>query len=94
MDFCIQEQKDAVAFLILVQPRSSRSKIGPIQGDRLKVSITAPPVDGAANKAVIQLFSKALGCSKSSIEITHGKSSRKKRIQIQGIVKKQLEGLI
>jgi uncharacterized protein (TIGR00251 family) len=56
---------DGVALDVLVQPRASRAKLGPIHGDRIKVAVTAPPVDGEANAAVIELVAKALGVARA-----------------------------
>lgn len=69
---------------ILVQPRASRAKIGPVHDGRIKVSVTAPPVDGEANAAVIELFAKQLGVPKSAIEVIAGASSRRKRLRVTG----------
>lgn len=69
---------------ILVQPRASRAKIGPVHDGRIKVSVTAPPVDGEANAAVIELFAKQLGVSKSAVEVIAGASSRRKRLRVTG----------
>lgn len=69
---------------ILVQPRASRAKIGPVHDGRIKVSVTAPPVDGEANAAVIELFAKQLGVAKSAVEVIAGASSRRKRLRVTG----------
>lgn len=69
---------------ILVQPRASRAKIGPVHDGRIKVSVTAPPVDGEANAAVIELFAKQLGVPKSAVEVIAGASSRRKRLRVTG----------
>jgi hypothetical protein len=74
-----------VAVDILVQPRASRAKIGPVHGDRIKVAVTAPPVDGAANQAVIDLWARALGVARRDVEITAGQSSRRKTVSIAGV---------
>ena len=69
---------------ILVQPRASRAKLGPMHDGRLKVSVTAPPVDGEANAAVIELLAKELGVPKRQIEVIAGASSRRKTVRIEG----------
>lgn len=53
-----------------------------LYGDALKIKLTAPPVDGAANKMCIQFFAKLFGVSKSSIEIIAGQSSRSKVLKV------------
>ena len=62
---------------ILVQPRASRAKIGPMHDGRIKIAVTAPPVDGEANAAVIELVAEALGISRGAIEVIAGMSSRR-----------------
>lgn len=70
---------------ILVQPRASRSKLGPMHDGRLKVSVTAPPVDGEANAAVIEVLSKTLGIARRQIEIVSGQASRRKTVRLEGV---------
>lgn len=65
---------------ILVSPRSSRDGIGPLEGDRLRVRVTAAAVDNAANKAVIRLLSDRLTVPRGSLEIESGQTSRRKRV--------------
>jgi uncharacterized protein (TIGR00251 family) len=60
----------------------------------LKIRLTAPPVDGAANEALIAYLSKALGVSKSSVEIVSGHTSREKRIRISGINEEDIDQLL
>jgi len=84
----------AVTIDILVQPRASRAKIGPMHDDRLKVAVTAPPVDGEANAAVIELFAKRLGVPRSSVEIVAGASSRRKTIKIANVTAQQIAELL
>jgi uncharacterized protein YggU (UPF0235/DUF167 family) len=69
---------------VLVQPRASRAKIGPRHDGRIKIAVTAPPVDGEANAAVanasasIDLLAKSLGVAKSAVAVVAGASSRRK----------------
>jgi uncharacterized protein (TIGR00251 family) len=79
----IQDHPSGISFKIRVQPKSSRNRIDGTQGDALKLKVTAPPVDGAANKACIELLAKALGVPKSCLEITSGHAGRNKRILVQ-----------
>ena len=76
---------DAIIIDIRVVPRASRSEIVGFEGDVLKVRIAAPPVDNAANIELIKLLAKALGVSKSCLEIIGGQSSRSKRVRVAGI---------
>jgi uncharacterized protein (TIGR00251 family) len=70
---------------LLVQPRASRARIGPLQGDRFKVAVTAPPVEGAANAAVIELLAQKLGCPRRDVELVSGAGSRRKTVRLHGI---------
>ena len=90
----IRADGDAFCIDVLVQPRASRARIGPIQGDRLKVAVTAPPVEGEANRAVVEALAKALGCAKSNIEIARGQTGRRKTVRIAGVDRATLERLV
>lgn len=79
---------------VLVQPRASRAKIGPRHDGRIKIAVTAPPVDGEANAAVIELLAKSLGVAKSAIEVIAGASSRRKTLRIDGVTSEQIEALL
>jgi uncharacterized protein (TIGR00251 family) len=79
---------------VLVQPRASRAKIGPRHDGRIKIAVTAPPVDGEANAAVIELVAKALGISRGSVEVIAGATSRRKTLRVTGATASQLEELV
>lgn len=70
---------------VLVQPRASRPRFGPLHGDRIKVAVTAPPVDGEANAAVIDLVARTLDVPRAAIEVIAGAASRRKTLRIRGI---------
>lgn len=65
-----------------VIPRSSRNEVMEIAKNEYKIKVTAPPVDGEANQAVIKILAKHFGVSKNSIEIVGGKSAKVKIIDI------------
>ena len=90
----ITEADGAVTFDVLVQPRASRAKLGPIHDGRLKVAVTAPPVDGEANAAVIALLAKSVGVSRGAIEVIAGASSRRKTVRIAGVARAAIEALL
>jgi len=79
----IQALPDGFSFKLHVQPRSARNRIVGLHGDALKLKLTAPPVEGAANKACLEVLVQALGVPKSCLEITAGQSSRLKKIFIR-----------
>ena|SRR2546427_11988567 len=68
-----------------VQPRASQTEIGQVEGAELKVKVTAPPVDSAANEAVLRLLSETLGCPRSALELLRGRTSRHKQILVRGL---------
>jgi len=68
-----------------VLPRAKRCEISGIHNGALKVRVTAPPVDDAANRAIIEFFSTLLDISKSSLSILAGLKSRDKILQIKGL---------
>jgi uncharacterized protein (TIGR00251 family) len=84
----------AVTVEILVQPRSSRAKIGPMHDGRIKIAVTSPPVDGEANAAVIELLARRLGVARGNVEIVAGASSRRKTVKITGATEQQIAELI
>ena len=82
----IRETPQGVTLAIRVQPRSSRDEFiaGP-NADQLKVSITASPVDSAANNALPKFIAKSLGISPSAAALIRGQKSRNKILLIAGI---------
>ena len=81
----VRTMPDGIAFDVLVSPRASRARLGPIHGDRVKVAVTSAPVDGEANAAVVELVSRALGVVRSAVEITAGQTSRRKTLRVRGV---------
>ncbi len=79
---------------VQVQPRSSRDEIIGLHEGRLKIRISAPPVDGKANERLTEVIAKAFGVSKSSVEIVKGHHSRVKTITISGIRREDYDILI
>ncbi|HEX5973155.1 MAG TPA: DUF167 domain-containing protein [Gemmatimonadaceae bacterium] len=67
-----------------VQPRASRSEVVGTHGAALKVRLLAPPVDGAANDALVALLAKALGVPRRDVRIVQGATSRAKLVEIDG----------
>jgi uncharacterized protein (TIGR00251 family) len=85
MPFDIRDTAEGAQFALRVQPRASRNAIAGLVGDAVKLAITAPPVDGKANQAVIEFLSDALGVAKSRITILSGETGRNKRIAVRGM---------
>ena len=89
----LEEHDGAVTFDVLVQPRASRAKLGPVHDGRLKVAVTSPPVDGEANTAVIELIAKSLGIARGAVEVVAGATSRRKTIRVRGVSRAAIEEL-
>ena len=89
----IRTEGDAIVFDVLVQPRASRAKLGPVHDKRIKIAVTAPPVDGEANAAVIELVAKQLGVAKSAVAVIAGAASRRKTVRVAGVTKQSIEEL-
>ncbi|TWH49057.1 DUF167 domain-containing protein [Sporomusa sp. KB1] len=85
----IRELPDGIAFKVRVQPRASKNMVAGIMGDCLKIKLTSPPVDGAANAACTAFIAGILDVAKSSVVITTGQNSRLKVIKVTGIDKKK-----
>jgi uncharacterized protein (TIGR00251 family) len=83
--FDAHRRGDAVRFSVRLQPRASKNEIVGLQGISLKVRVTAPPVEGIANDALVELLSKELQTSRRNVCIVSGHSSRTKVIEISGV---------
>lgn len=81
----ITERDGAVTLDIAVKPRSGREGAGALQGDRLVVSVNAPPVDGKANLAVVRVLAETFGVPRSAVTIVRGETGRKKTVRIVGV---------
>ncbi len=90
----IQETSEGVILKVTVQPRGSRNEIAGLQGDALKIKLTAPPVEGAANKLCVEFLAKALKVRKSDVEIIHGQKSRSKKVLVRSTTRKRIESLL
>jgi uncharacterized protein (TIGR00251 family) len=86
----IRESNGVVTFAVRIQPRAKKDAITGEFGDALKVSLTAPPIDGRANEACVEFFAKLLKVPRSSVTIASGQSSRNKVIRVAGLTAEQL----
>lgn len=84
MAFTVRDTAQGAQFVLRVQPRASRNAIVGVMGDAVKLAITAPPVDGKANAAVIEYLSDLFRVPKSSVVIVTGETGRNKLIAIRG----------
>lgn len=81
----IGETGEGVTLKVRVQPRASRDAFGGEREGALVVRLTAPPVEGAANKALVRLLGRGLGVPPSAVQIAAGASGRSKRVVVAGI---------
>lgn len=82
MSFLSMQKDGRILLDLYVQPRSSRNGLVGIHNNSIKMAITAPPVDGKANAAVVNFLASFLGLKKKDIEIKHGLHSRNKGVLI------------
>ena len=80
----LRETSGGTLLSVKLQPRASKNEIGDALGDELKVKVTAPPVDAAANQALIELLAEKLGCSRRKVELIRGQTSRHKTVLLHG----------
>jgi uncharacterized protein (TIGR00251 family) len=81
----LREQPDGVLITIKLQPRASANAIGEPLGTELRVKVTAPPVDAAANEALVRLLADVLDCPRNRIDLVRGHTSRHKTVKIYGL---------
>ena len=80
-----REHDAGVSFTLRVQPRARRDAIVGMHGDALKVALTAAPVDGAANAALLELLADALDVPVRALRLLHGERSRNKTVHVSGL---------
>ncbi len=90
MAFTVRDTAQGAQFALRVQPRARRNGFAGILGDAIKLAITAPPVDGKANQAVVEYLAGLFRVAKSSVVIVAGETGRNKQIAIRGITAEQV----
>lgn len=91
---CLRQTVSGAELRILVQPRASRNRCVGLQGDELKIALTAPPVEGAANKACCAFFARLCRIPKSHVTLVSGETSRHKRLLLAGVDAVELDSLL
>jgi uncharacterized protein (TIGR00251 family) len=86
----ITEVNGGVTFSVRVVPRSSRNQIVGVEGGALKIKLTAPPVEGAANAALIECVAEWLGVKRSAVSIVSGDKARNKIMRVSGVMREQV----
>jgi uncharacterized protein (TIGR00251 family) len=87
----VTEHAEGWVLPVRAQPGARRAGVQGEQSGSLKVAVTAPPEDGRANHALLEVLRKALGVKRSQVELIGGQTSREKRFLIRGLTKSDLE---
>lgn len=90
MSTFLREQPGAVLLSVKMQPRASADEIGEPLGDELRIKVTAPPVDAAANEALVRLLADVLDCPRNRVELVRGHTSRHKVLKLHGFTKREV----
>jgi len=80
----LRETSGGTLLSVKLQPRASKNEICAPLGDELKIKVTAPPVDAAANQALVEFLADKLDCSRGKVELLRGQTSRHKTILLHG----------
>ncbi len=74
-----------VRIAVRLSPRASRDELGPFEGDTLRMRVTAPPVDGRANRALVRLLAKRLRVARGDVRVVVGETARQKVVAVEGL---------
>jgi uncharacterized protein (TIGR00251 family) len=86
----LRAQPDGTLLSVKLQPRASANKIDEPLGDELRIRVTAPPVDAAANEALVQLLAERLDCTRGRVELVRGYKSRHKVVKLHGFAPEEV----
>jgi uncharacterized protein (TIGR00251 family) len=86
----LRVQADGVLLSVKLQPRASANEIGDALGSELRIKVTAPPVDAAANEALVKLLAKQLDCPRNRVELVRGHTSRHKTLKLYGLAPEEV----
>ena len=81
----LRTQADGVLLSVKLQPRASANEIGEALGNELRIKVTAPPVDAAANEALIRVLAQQLNCPRNRVDLVRGHTSRHKTVKLYGL---------
>ena len=91
---CLSERDGALWLRVKAQPRASRNEIAGLIGEELKIRTTAPPVDHAANEALVAFLAETLGCPRRAVTLIRGQTSAHKVFRLDGVsVEQAAKGL-
>lgn len=88
----LKVQPDGLLLAVKLQPRTSKNEIVGPMGNELRIKVTAPPVDAAANEALVRLLAEALNCPRGRVELIRGHTSRHKTIKLHGLTAEAVLG--
>jgi uncharacterized protein (TIGR00251 family) len=80
-----REDGDGVSFRVHVQPRAAKNRVQGLHDEALKLSLTAPPVEGAANRLLRDFLAGLLACPKNRVAVVAGHKSRRKTVHVEGL---------
>lgn len=86
----LKNEADGVLLFVKLQPRASSNEIAEPLGNELRIKVTAPPVDAAANEALIRLLAEHLDCPRRQVALVRGQTSRHKTIKLYGLTAEQV----
>jgi len=89
-----KDAPDEVTLSVRIQPRASKNEAVRLENGGLKIRLTAPPVDGAANEALVKFLAHAFSIAKSRVEIVSGHTSRDKIVRVVGVSVADAESLL
>lgn len=88
----LRAQPDGVLLSVKLQPRASANEIASAIGNELRIKVTAPPVDSAANEALVRFLAEKLNCARNCVELVRGETSRHKVIKLHGLTISEVLG--
>jgi len=86
----ITSGKQGAVLRVRVQPRARRAGLEGFHGDRLRIALTAPPVEGAANDALMRFLAELVGVARGDVEVISGHSAREKSVAFRGLSTEEL----
>lgn len=90
----LRATKEGTLLKICVQPKASRTRVLGLYGEALKIAVQAPPVDGAANEAIVEFLAGLLGLARKSVHLKSGETSRQKTFLLAGIPLEQAKACL
>ncbi|WP_129642499.1 DUF167 domain-containing protein [Peristeroidobacter agariperforans] len=85
---------DSARINVYVQPRASKTVVAGMHDGCVKIRLAAPPVDGAANAALVEFVAEQVSVAKSRVRITAGLTSRRKTVEVDGVTSEELAGAL